>query len=346
MIVAILLSQLHALVSLDYDVVAEVDDRPPFVGNIFRQALNSARSRLGLPPFQSLKAVTISSLDSHHVFSLNQEIDFDTQVASLFDLPAVKSITIGWVAPEPPIWPGREPVASTLTTLIFRNSRLDEDLLGQLLAATPNLKILECPLAYDVEIDEYCHCAKLGSALEQIETTVESLTISVDFWSSGEKDETWGLYPGVVGLIGSMKGYAHLKYVHPLRYHCGVQLLFSCKDHRHLEMPLVVLLGWYPDGAPWLWDVLPQRLETFCCRDDLTIFETYKWTREEMLEEFTDYLSGACLLKEVALRLLDVRWGEWHESELRRTCEAAGVACRIYSERTRCSRWETMQRSG
>ncbi|KAI9877136.1 MAG: hypothetical protein M1830_004711 [Pleopsidium flavum] len=320
-IIAILLSQLSKLERLDLEVPGQTDERP-LVGSIFRQALTSAPSALGLPRFESLKAVDVS-VDGRNIYCFHPKIDFDTQVASLFDLPAVESLTISWLAPEPPIWPGRQPITPTLTTLIFKNSRLDENILGQLLAATPNLKRLECPLAYDVEIDEYCRCAKLRSALEQIETTIESLTISVKFWSSGEKDETWGLYPGVVGSIGSMKEYTRLK---------------------HLEMPLVVLLGWYPDYAPWLWDVLPEQLETICCRDDMTIFETYKWSREEMLEEFTDYLSGASVLKEFTLSLREARWGERYDSELRQVCEAAGVACRIVAIKPPYEQGENMNR--
>ncbi len=94
-------------------------------------------------------------------------------------------------------------------------------------------------------------------------------------------------------------------------------------------MPLVVLLGYVPEAAPWLWDILPAQLETFCCRDDMAIFFNHEWTPVECVEELTDYISGATALKEMTLKLQEVGWPESCKAKVQNSCDAAGVACHI-----------------
>ncbi len=210
-IIAILLSQLSKLESLHIEVGFQEEDRP-FIGSMLRQALTSSTSSTGLPHFETLKMVDISIDRANNSFHA-VVIDFDQQVAPLFDLPAIETLSLSWLAPETtPLWPGMRPVATTLTTLIVKRSRINENILGQLLAATPNLKNLVCELAYEYKFrpNEFCDCAKLRSALDQIKTTIESLTVQLRFWTSSD-NLTWETRWDLVGSLGSMEEYVKLK---------------------------------------------------------------------------------------------------------------------------------------
>ncbi|KAI9711681.1 MAG: hypothetical protein M1812_007114 [Candelaria pacifica] len=307
-IIALLVSQLASLQSLDIQLDLEENDRP-YVGTIFRQALTSASSTLGLSNFSSLKQITVST-EGHDLRERN--VDFDTQIAPLFDLPSIEVIDLDWIGPNGSLWPGRQPITSTLTTLIIRGCHIKEDILSQLLAATPSLQNFSCHLVYDAEFNEWCHCDKLGSALQQIRTTLEGLKISVYWSASAAIDPSWGYSWGIRERIGSMKEFPKLT---------------------HLEIPLVIILGYNPYSAPWLWEVLPPNLYSFTCTDDVGLFEDFKWTHEDWLEEMTDYLAGEPqALKKITTRFRWVDWPDDAKAELNLAAEEAGVECRILDE--------------
>lgn len=144
---------------------------------------------------------------------------------------------------------------------------------SQMLSQSPNLQIFEYHHVQDLlgAIHETFHegiqnwdwlgfsahdrsvidWRELTAALGQIKTTLTCLTIVLDNavydepnWESAGYNEIWQRK----GCLGSLRGLTALK---------------------RLEVPIFVLLGWYPQTCLNLAQVLPSGLSELCFRDDL-----------------------------------------------------------------------------
>jgi len=183
---------------------------------------------------------------------------FDRQVAPLFNT-SVKKLDLSWLRPEFPMRPSPVPIARNLTTLIIRDSIIDEHVLGILLQGTQQLETLECELTYDHFKNEQCDCQFLRSALDWVSTTLRTLVIGIQNIWHGRLVDDWNL---VLGSMGSMKHFQEL---------------------RHLAIPLIMLVD---SPRTRLAEVLPNQLETF--EVGWTDSRQYIGHVERQLEEYLD----------------------------------------------------------
>jgi hypothetical protein len=221
-IIALLLSRLSEISSLDIRLQTS-HYQPPIVGGTILEVLNSKFLISGSPRFKNLKSVSLSiDRDDAGIQQCARRMAhlyrFNRQVAPLFYLPSINKLELARIHPEVPMGPSPVPIAQNLTTLIIRDSIIDENVLRILLRGTPNLEVLECELTYDHFKNEQCDCRVLGAALDQVAKSLRTLVISVRVQWPGRLIDDWNI---VVESIGSMMHFQELRYISPrpgLRY--------------------------------------------------------------------------------------------------------------------------------
>jgi len=240
-------------------------------------------------------------------------INFTTCLASFYG-PAVQSITM--TCPEPRIfsWLDNPPVASRLQNLVLHHSDAKEETLGEFLSVAPNLKKLKygfwCQVDNPYGTSEYLTCSKLCQTLDQVNSTLVELIISVNFFTFSSLDINEDGPFGLKGCVGSLCHFRTLEY---------------------LEIPLVVLLGWSPQSAPPLRDVLPSTLRKLCLTDDMSTFESWEWTEVDVLEQVKCSLIN-CETNFPNLKSIEVRdqhggrvWNTYLTSQITSICHEAGL---------------------
>ncbi|KAL9046661.1 MAG: hypothetical protein Q9206_007026 [Seirophora lacunosa] len=166
----------------------------------------------------------------------------------LLRLPRIRSIQIMAVEDEAnvtmPILPHYQP---SLTTLILKKSWMRLGTLQLLLQSTPHLQTLEYDFLGDLDSpltppeDPVMDCPALRRVLNQVSTSLESLTLSIA-WKPRYASSC-----DISGSLGSMTHFTKLKY---------------------LQAPMVFMTGWAPPRGSVLDHLLPKQLREFCCSDD------------------------------------------------------------------------------
>ncbi|KAL8928236.1 MAG: hypothetical protein Q9208_001946 [Pyrenodesmia sp. 3 TL-2023] len=246
--------------------------------------------------------------------------DFD-DLLWLFYLPNIQSIKMCAVDDGDELqWPFEPPLRQTLKSLILQDSAISLDTLKQLLTASPNLKRFEynyrCDI-FDPDLVSYrfLDCAQLREALEIRASSLEHLTLSIDFQNGDfppleiEPLHWDNTRYGVSGSLGDMSAFTAL---------------------RRLEAPLVMLLGWDKAVATEqkLVDHVPNSLHELCCTNDMWGSLFLPWNEEVVVQQVTSVVMSrkASLQK---LFLTGQRYSKiWNESSVKRVreaCQRAGV---------------------
>ncbi|KAF2463660.1 uncharacterized protein BDR25DRAFT_107674 [Lindgomyces ingoldianus] len=203
-----------------------------------------------------------------HVILGDRKLDTENSVSymdlnlirPIFYLPNVK--TFEWTMSEPWQFRWNQPAAprnESLTKLHLFRSNISRTTLAQLLAATPNLRSLH----YDYELLFNIHVPwrpiaspvlqldNLNSVLNGVLNTLEEVEISLGLapGSASQKEifEQGLSFPVIQGTMTVLKDMANL---------------------RRVEVPMIMILGWFPNFAARLEEVLPSGIQELTLRDD------------------------------------------------------------------------------
>ncbi|KAF2640565.1 hypothetical protein P280DRAFT_507233 [Massarina eburnea CBS 473.64] len=159
---------------------------------------------------------------------------------------------LNWNRPQPPR-------SNTLTKLHLFRTNINRGTLEQLLYATPRLKSFH----YDQEVlfntstpgasslSPYLNLDGLNIALSNLKNTLEecklTLSMAPDSLSPTELLENGLHFPGIQGTLSALHDMPHLTKV---------------------EVPAIMFLGWAPNFAAELKEVLPPHLTHLTLRDD------------------------------------------------------------------------------
>jgi hypothetical protein len=177
---------------------------------------------------------------------------FYSQTVSTFEYTMSQPWQLNWNLPQPPR-------SESLTTLHLFRTNINRGTLEQLLSATPRLKRFQ----YDQEVTfnasmsgasslaPYLNLDGLNIALSNLKNTLEecklTLTMALDSFSPTECLENGLQFPGMQGTLSALHTMPRLTKV---------------------EVPAIMLLGWAPDFAAKLKEVLPTHLTHLTLRDD------------------------------------------------------------------------------
>jgi hypothetical protein len=169
-----------------------------------------------------------------------------------------------WNSPNPPR-------SDSLTTLHLFRTNINRATLDQLLHSTPNLKRFQ----YEQEIlinsntpgspslSPYLNLDGLNIALANLKNTLEecklSLTMAPGSFSPSEIAEQRFQFPAIQGTLTILK---------------------EMKSLHKIEVPMVMFLGWAPEFAAELKEVVPRQIRTITLRDDFVPY--CPWARSVM----------------------------------------------------------------
>ncbi|KAK3935293.1 hypothetical protein QBC46DRAFT_422900 [Diplogelasinospora grovesii] len=256
--VALLLSRLSNLTFLRLEPNFWQESR--FIGLMLRSALCAESADYELPKFEHLRAVYVDEFfDASHESRVNQRrgppfVTNTADVLPFFYLSTVKSISASIDNPVTFAWPAAHPpAASRLVSLDL--TRIREAHLGQLLEVTPKLETLRWGWYYDstLKTREPCNTGIIdldqnGAAISYVRSTLTDLTIIAGYC----------MYDRVTSK-GSLRA------------------LVQCDKLKSLEAPWPFLMGWLPEGAMQLKDVMPRNIEFLTITDDMSLEDDYKW---------------------------------------------------------------------
>lgn len=192
-------------------------------------------------------------------------VDLDL-IRPIFYLPTVKSFSWRMTQPWQFRWKDAAPLNENLTSLQLFRTNISRPLLGELLAATPNLKRLcyEQEIVFHnknttpqqkAQISHYTSLDELGHALHSVRNTLEELKLSFTLapGSSSHKEivDKNTAFPPIQGTIVALRNMNRL---------------------RKIEIPMIVVLGWYPDFAPRLEEIMPRSVRHVTLSDDFVSF--------------------------------------------------------------------------
>lgn len=318
-IIALVLSQLSNLESLEVGIVFMNDQ--PFVRKVINAAISHSLEDVSTPAFRSLQKIEYSAMPG---VSMIETSNID-RILPLFYLPSIRTISTLIRDADLFSWPQKDcPHASSLTTLNLHYAHMKESTLKELLSTTPNLRTLLVGFQINAEPHDthspFLNITKLRDALDQVRSTLEHLTLSIDFFTTVAMELDWGgSYEngnnfGVRGSLGSLATFENLQSI---------------------EIPLILLFGWSssPPIAK-LADMLPRTLRTIVLRNDLALFQGYDWEQAKcprpVLEWLCERRSYQPKLERVTMRMKQYMgendWGKDARGELERCCEGAGVA--------------------
>lgn len=317
-LVAILLSQLHNLVSvqLDYTFVWQSG----FPGLMLRHALFSA------PNGTMSKFAHLATVDYGSNVPLSEEEEplyehypegypscDPSQFMAWFHLPSVVSISI-WLQNFQDAITSQKQLEQVHTLVLARSTLADQEVYD-LLQHTPNLKSLHLGLAYKTSPasdNPYI----LLDALESVSHRVEALSMGVEYYpfSRGNHALDYNDWGNREALQGFLKMFPKI---------------------RSAEVPITVLLGVFPEEAPDIKTVLPSSLEELCLQWDSQemMGQTWDWETnllDRVRELLVDLRSHSPRLKRVVIR--QMAWfpeqrGDFEKErqEMRADCSLAGI---------------------
>ncbi len=279
-----------------------------FIGSLFTHAVGPVAKA---PPFGKLPSYEL-------LRDVRMEVASDGPVRfldmySVFYLPSLETLTIGLGSAKRFQWPSlsqNRPTLASLTTLKLTYCEATEDALERILSSKPPLKeLLYNYSAAEESEGEYFNLSTLSRALKYVYTTLESLTLEIEFQPDSDEVPVYSNGP-FTGTIDSFHHFPHLT---------------------HLEIPFAMLTGWHhiPRHTRTLSSLLPHSLRYLCLTDDLADWENYNWDRpKDWLERLHDLLAGGLLgLEKVQLNLQirGPRWSDDHKAELEILCVRYGV---------------------
>ena len=193
---------------------------------------------------------------------------------SAFVIPTVQHIVVENLAHHSLKWPLQPSLnASSLISLTIEGARCDERNLERLLSSCKVLRELTWERMCDCSYDDSCqpNCDVLYEALLHVKNSIESLTISIEFYTTTAIDfgnpGPWTLE----GRSGSLKDFSKLE---------------------RMDVPFAVLLGWKFAEAPNLGDILPSNLRVLELNDDTyTMIENGLYVRRP-LNRLIDYVKS------------------------------------------------------
>jgi hypothetical protein len=216
---------------------------------------------------KKLRGVPSNHETLEHPYEINLRI---TDYAWLFQLPAIEKVALQRVGNDSLQWPVESlPSVPTLKTLSLRASRIDEDTLGRLLKATPNLQHLE----YDIRIYNcnhirgYVRCDKLGKALAKVRKSLKSLMLELETVYCYDVEARWGGRSIVKKRLGSLARYPKLKNV----------FVTYC-----------LLLGDHIENMSPLEDILPPNINRLVLHNDSWEFNTNIWHVDGVLRKYLE----------------------------------------------------------
>lgn len=313
--IALLLSQTLNLchLRLDSDFLHETS----FVGAILKKAAAMSQQN---PRLEVLEHINYSS-DINNVSDVTyHDVDLD-QILPLFSFPSIRSVRMALPAKNI-VWPSQKAPVSSLTSLILHHTGLSEEMLGQLLLATPSLRSLQYHSWYNMEFTfgrpgrphwKYLDCAKLGQSLACVQGPLEHLRISVRFFSLWTGVPFRG-FRGMIGRLDTLHGFKNLL---------------------SLEIPIIVLLGWSAVAPVKLSNLLPLSLRHLSLTDDLHELGEDQWGDEALLPLIQEFLKersfGTSEFESISLILnhVQTRWCEEARMKLKTLCEHARVQCQV-----------------
>jgi hypothetical protein len=181
-----------------------------------------------------------------------------------------------WNAPE-------RPQSDSLTTLHLFRTSINRNTLAELLLATPNLKrfkyeqeILFNRLVLGSDMDHFTNLYGLSNAVRSVKDTLEELRLS------------FKLAPGSLSSKELLTGDLRLP---PIQ---DTLIIHDMAMLRKIEVPMIMVLGWFPDFAARLEEVLPSNIEEVTLRDDFVKF--CPWSTDfncfKKISRLGEYLGG------------------------------------------------------
>lgn len=320
--VAILLSQLHNLQSLDLDY--SFVWKSGFPGLMLKHALISA-PRGVLSPFDSLTSIDYGSnvpLSERLDEVFNTDLDSDgyppcdpNQFMAWFHLPSIQSISIWLRSFQDVNTQGKQQGnLNNLHTLVIARATIKEEDVPSLLSQMITLKSLHLGMAYRWNSEQaLASCSHILEGLESISDTLEKLSMGMEYYPYKESYYEFGTevdYDARIEFTGFLKHFSKLQSA---------------------EVPITLLVGWHPDQADDIGDSLPDTLEELCLQWDNSEMIGY-WDSETQLHDCVRYLLNSHLprLKRVTIRCLLVPPddGNYHveeRAELKDMCAEAGI---------------------
>lgn len=316
-LVAILLSQLHNLVSvrLDYTFVWQSG----FPGLMLKHALFSGPNGT-MSKFAHLRTVDYGSnvplseeeVPLHEYYSEGYPSCDPSQFMAWFHLPSVVSISI-WLRDFPDILVSQQ--LEQVHTLVLARSTLADQEVYDLLQHMPNLKALHLGLAYKTS-PALDNPYTILDALESVSHTVETLSIGVEYYPFSR-----GNHALDYNDWGNREAFQDFLKLFP--------------KIRSAEVPITVLLGVFPEEAPDIKTVLPSCLEELCLQWDSQemMGQTWDWEtnlHDRVRELLVDLRAHLPCLKRIVIR--QMAWFPEHHGdyekerrELQAYCALAGI---------------------
>lgn len=182
----------------------------------------------------------------------------------------------------------KSPRSNTLTSLTLFRTNISRAILGELLSATPRLRYLhyEHEFVFNAatssgpSLSPYLGLAELNTALFPVRDTLEEchliLRLAPGSISTTEYPLASVRFPPVQGTLTMLKFMPRLAKV---------------------EVPMIMLLGWYPNFAAKLEEVLPQGLSDLTLRDDLVRYCPWvaPLNAETKVVRIAEYIQGRAL---------------------------------------------------
>ncbi|KAF2878333.1 hypothetical protein BDV95DRAFT_589280 [Massariosphaeria phaeospora] len=207
----------------------------------------------------------------------------------------------GWNTPEPP-------KNTHLTSLHLFRTNINRATLNQLLSVTPNLKrfrfqheiLFNNVAPGSSALAPFLHLDGLNQALSNVKDSLEDCKL------------TLGLAPGSLSFKYIVEEGLHFPPVEGT-----LTVLKGMKKLKNVEVPLVMFLGWSPDFAARLDEVLPEHIEDVTLRDDFVRYSP--WTLDvncgQKMGRIEEYVGGrtvhASKLRTLKIKLTAAKKDHW-----------------------------------
>lgn len=219
-------------------------------------------------------------------------------------------------------WAMSPPDRPSITSLSLKQSCVRADTLRQLLRATPNLQTLDYEYQCDFQSPltpaecPVLNCNALRDVLDKVSSSIESLSLSISFYSEDiwddqmNSDYDGNLAWGISGSLGSMNHFMKLKY---------------------LKAPLVMLVGFEPPTSSLLEHRLPGNLRELCCSNELCQLYNFGWEDSDVLRQMFPLIrnrSGSLqkLQLDAKYTYISFLWWPQIRMAIEAACNEAGVA--------------------
>ncbi|EPS26950.1 hypothetical protein PDE_01890 [Penicillium oxalicum 114-2] len=277
--------------------------RSEIIGMVLRTALCSS-VETNLPTFPLLEDVSFH-LRYREDRARGNKIKNTADVLPLFYLPALRRLSVSIESSPAFSWPTLHPPLTTnLTELDL--TRVRENCLGGVLAATKNLRSLRWKWYYDFGLDDEVNkpiidLDQIGAALSHVGATLTDLCIVADF-DIGGNDQC---LPGI-----KAEGSIHK--------------ILNLVNVRKVQIPWAFLVGFVQDTSKRLIEVIPRNIEYLIITNDLRLqnydgmepsWPEWDWTDEAIVALLESWLRGwkECMpnLRGISLEWMDEGFEEW-----------------------------------